>query len=159
MTLYLVFEALDAGTLDPEDPLIVSAHAASQPPTHLGLAAGDIITVADAITALAVRSANDMVVVLAERVAGDEATFAELMTFRAGDLGMSRTRFANASGLPDPGNVTDARDMAMLARAIVRHFPARYGLFATRSFEFRGGVLPTYNGFLTRSGGARKSAV
>src|SRR3546814_17859821 len=76
------------------------------------------------------------------------------MTFRAGDLGMSRTRFANASGLPDPGNVTDARDMAMLARAIVRHFPARYGLFATRSFEFRGGVLPTYNGFLTSYEGA-----
>src|SRR3546814_8402712 len=76
------------------------------------------------------------------------------MTFRAGDLGMSRTRFANASGLPDPGNVTDARDMAMLARAIVRHFPARYGRFATRSFEFRGGVLPTYNGFLPRYKGA-----
>src|SRR3546814_13703563 len=79
------------------------------------------------------------------------------MTFRAGDLGMSRTRFANASGLPDPGNVTDARDMAMLARAIVRHFPARYGLFATRRFEFRGGVLPTYNGFLTRYEGAARS--
>ncbi len=154
MTLYLVFEALDAGALDAGDRLRVSAHAAAQPPTRLGLAAGQEIAVDDAVAALIVRSANDVAVVLAEALAGDEPSFAALMTFRAADLGMSGTRFANASGLPDPGNVTNARDMALLARALLTHFPDRYPLFATTSLSWGGSSLPTYNGLLVSYAGA-----
>jgi len=154
MTLYLVFEALDSGALGEDDLLTVSGRAAAQPPTKLGVSAGSQITVDDAATALIVRSANDIAVVLAEAIAGDEPAFAELMTFRARDLGMERTRFANASGLPDPGSVTDARDMALLARALIRHFPEQADRFAARGIHFDGRLLPTYNGLLTGYAGA-----
>lgn len=154
MTVYMVFEALDAGALRGEDALPVSVRAAAQPPTKLGLAAGTTIPAGDAVEALIVRSANDVAVVLAEALAGDEASFAELMSFRAHDLGMTGTRFANASGLPDPGNVTDARDMAILARAVLMHFPGRMETFGTLSVERNGQRLPSYNGFLTAYPGA-----
>jgi D-alanyl-D-alanine carboxypeptidase len=154
MTLYLVFEALDAGDLGGEESLPVSGRAAAQPPTKLGLAAGSEIAVDDAVSALIVRSANDVAVVLAEAIAGDEATFAALMTFRARDLGMGRTSFANASGLPHAGNVTDARDMAILARALLQHFPEQADRFAMLGMSHGGRMLPSYNGLLTAYAGA-----
>ncbi|MFN4088775.1 MAG: D-alanyl-D-alanine carboxypeptidase family protein [Alphaproteobacteria bacterium] len=154
MTLYLLFEALDAGTLRPEDRLAVSARAAAQPPTRLGLAEGETIAVGEALAALAVRSANDAAMVLAEAMAGDEHSFAERMTFRARDLGMTGTRFANASGLPHPGNVTNARDMAVLARALLANFPDEALALAAPAMTVRGANLPTFNGLLTGYAGA-----
>src|SRR5690606_18939367 len=119
MTLYLVFESLRAGRLTLDQTLPVSSHAASRPPSRLGLKPGQRIRVRDAILALTVKSANDAAVVLAEAVAGTETAFARKMTAKARELGMSRTVFRNASGLPDHGQVSTARDMARLSQALI----------------------------------------
>ena len=108
MTLYLVFEEIEAKRLDLQELLAVSKQAAAQPGTELGAGAGDLLTVEQAIVAVIVRSANDAAVALAERIAGTEAAFVTRMTDRAGALGMTRTVFRNASGLPDPDQVTTA---------------------------------------------------
>jgi D-alanyl-D-alanine carboxypeptidase len=138
MTLYLLFEALDGKALRLNTPMKVSAVAASRPPSRLGLKPGDTITVRQAILALITKSANDAATVVAERLGGNEGRFAEKMTTRARALGMKRTTFRNASGLPDLSQVTTARDMAILARALVRRFPHYYGYFAEDAFEFHG---------------------
>src|SRR6185437_15248922 len=104
-------------------PLRVSARAASMPPTRLGLRAGSSIRVADAIQAIVIKSANDVAVVLGERLGGSESRFASLMTRKARQLGMTRTTFLNASGLPNPGQQSTARDLATLARHLVDDFP------------------------------------
>lgn len=154
MTAYLAFEAIELGALSLDEMLPVSAHAAAQPPTRLGLDAGDRIAARDAIAAIIVRSANDAAVVLAEALAGSEPVFAERMTRKAAALGMTGTVFRNASGLPDPDQVTSARDMAVLARALIADFPQYYEFFAARSLGFRGRTLPTYNGLLVSYDGA-----
>src|SRR5262245_24095564 len=112
MTVYLTLQAVEAGELKLDEELTVSTNAASQPPTELGLGAGDKITVEQAILAVILQSANDVAVVLAERIAGTEEAFAEKMTTQAHALGMARTEFRNATGLPDPDQVPTARDMA-----------------------------------------------
>ncbi|MES2034126.1 MAG: SPOR domain-containing protein [Pseudomonadota bacterium] len=145
MTLYLAFEAISEGRIRGGDLITVSARAASQPPTKLGIKAGDQITVDDAMKAVAVRSANDMAVALAEHLAGTEQRFAALMTLRGQELGMSNTRFANASGLPDSRNVSSARDIAILSRAVMRDFPQYYGYFSIRSYQFRGQTITNHN--------------
>jgi D-alanyl-D-alanine carboxypeptidase len=145
MTLYLAFEALSEGRIKSTDLITVSARAASQPPTKLGLAAGEQITVDDAMKAIAVRSANDMAVALAEHLAGSEQRFAALMTLRGQELGMSNTRFVNASGLPDSRQISSARDIAILSRAVMRDYPQYYGYFSIRSFEFRGRTITNHN--------------
>ena len=150
MTLYLVFEEMAAGRLRPTDMIPVSARAASMPPTKLGLRAGETISVDDAIRALATRSANDMAVALAERVGGSETRFAALMTLRAQELGMSNTNFANASGLPDSRQVSSARDIAILSRAVMRDFPQYYNYFSLRSFQFRGQTINNHNRLMAR---------
>jgi D-alanyl-D-alanine carboxypeptidase len=139
MTLYILFEELDAGRLSHRQALPVSHHAARQPPSKLGVKAGSTITVDDAIKAIAIRSANDVAVVVAEAIAGSESAFAARMTAKARDLGLNSTVFRNASGLPDPQMVTTARDMAMLARALQSRFPRESRVFATKSFS-RGGL-------------------
>jgi D-alanyl-D-alanine carboxypeptidase len=138
MTLYLLFEALESGRFSPDTELAVSATAARQPPSKIGVKAGSTIRVEDAVLALAVKSANDIAVVVAENLAGSEEAFAAQMTMKARALGMSATHFENASGLPDPGQITTARDMAILARALQRDFPGRYRVFSTREFSFEG---------------------
>lgn len=138
MTLYLLFEALDSKALRLNTPMKVSAVAASRPPSRLGLKPGDTITVRQAILALITKSANDAATVVAERLGGSEKRFAEKMTTRARALGMKRTTFRNASGLPDLSQVTTARDMAILARALVRRFPHYYGYFSADAFEYHG---------------------
>lgn len=130
MTLYLAFQALEQGALSPEERLTVSPRAAAQPPANLGLQEGDKISVQEALLATATASANDAAVVLAERIAGDEATFANHMTRQATALGMTGTRFRNASGLPDPQQYTTARDMALLAYRLLHDFPERFPLFS-----------------------------
>jgi D-alanyl-D-alanine carboxypeptidase len=138
MTLYILFEELDAGRMSRRQALTVSRHAARQPPSKLGVKAGSTITVSDAILAIAVRSANDVAVVVAEAIAGSESAFAARMTAKARELGLRSTVFRNASGLPDPGMSTTARDMAMLARALQSRFPRQSRVFSTQSFSRNG---------------------
>lgn len=138
MTLYLLFEAVESGRLNLDSPLAVSAEAASRPPARLGLPAGTSITVREAATALAVRSANDVAVVVAEGVAGSEEAFARQMNARARAIGMSRTHFVNASGLPDEGQISTARDMALLALQLRTRFPAYQNFFTLKEFRFNG---------------------
>ena len=154
MTLYLVFQAIEDGRLSLSQRVPVSKHAATRPPTKLGLKQGREITVETAIKAVITRSANDAAVVLAEAVAGTEAAFATSMNETARALGMTGSRFRNASGLPDPEQVTTARDMAILARALLADFPARYELFSARSMTYGGRRLSTTNGWLTNYRGA-----
>lgn len=145
MTLYMTFEALEAGELTLDQVLTASAEAASRPASELGLAAGDAISVEEAIRALVVQSANDVAVVLAESLAETEAEFAAAMTARAARLGMASTRFANASGLPDPQQQTTARDMARLAYALRRDFPQYWGYFAETRFVWNNRVHYNHN--------------
>lgn len=154
MTLYLAFEALSEGKVRAQDVLTVSPHAASQPPSKLGLAAGQTITLDDAMRATAVRSANDMAVAIAEHIAGSESRFTALMTQRATQLGMTQTRYYTANGLPDARQITSARDQAILARAIMRDFPQYYSYFGLHDWAYNGrnyrntnGLLPTGNGY------------
>lgn len=148
MTLYVTFEELAAGRLKLSDMLAVSAYAAAMPPTELGLGKGEKITVETAILGTITRSANDAAVVLAERIGGDETSFAGRMTATARRLGMTGSNFHNASGLPDPEQTTTARDMALLARALIRDFPQYYHFFSARSMSYLGGSLPSINAIL-----------
>jgi D-alanyl-D-alanine carboxypeptidase len=148
MTLYLLFGEIEAGRLSVADALPVSAHAARQPASKIGLRAGQTIPVRAAIDAIAVRSANDVAVVVAEAIAGSEPAFAARMTAKARELGMQRTRFTNASGLPDPAQVTTARDMAILARALQTRFPGYYAAFSQREFAWAGRTHDSTNKLL-----------
>ena len=148
MTLYLLFEAVDNGRLALKSTLKVSKRAARQPASKLGLRAGSTITVEDAIRSLIVKSANDIAVVIAETLGGTEARFAKRMTDKAWALGMSRTTFRNASGLPNRAQRSTARDMARLARAMMRDFPHRYHYFDDQRFRYRGRMHRTPNGLL-----------
>jgi D-alanyl-D-alanine carboxypeptidase len=136
MTLYLLFDALDAGRVTLDSRFVVSPRAASMPPTKLGLRAGSTIRVEDAIMALVTRSANDIACAIAENLAGSEDGFADLMTARARQFGMSRTTFHNASGLPDPEQQTTARDISMLATHLISDHPSYYHYFSRESFAF-----------------------
>jgi D-alanyl-D-alanine carboxypeptidase len=150
MTLYLLFEQLEQGRLRLDSTLRVSARAASQKPTKLGLRPGQTISVDDAIKAVVTRSANDMAVTIAEAIGGDEDHFAELMTRKAHALGMSGTRYVNASGLPDEEQVTTARDLTILGRAIQERFPRYYRYFATHAFYYAGKTIVNHNHLLDR---------
>ncbi|MET0182671.1 MAG: D-alanyl-D-alanine carboxypeptidase family protein [Caulobacterales bacterium] len=136
MTLYMLFEAIERDQITLDTPLVASRHAASQPPSRLGLRRGNSITVDQAIRALCVQSANDVAVLVAERLGGTEARFASRMTARARELGMSNTNFANASGLPNPNQRSTARDIAVLSQALWRDFPEYYHYFQTPSYTW-----------------------
>src|ERR1700722_3571546 len=133
MTLYLLFERLESGKMQLDTQMAVSEHASEQAPTKLGLRPGQTIAVEDAIKGLVTRSANDAAVVIAESIAGDEDDFAKLMTRKGHALGMSRTVYRNASGLPDDDQVTTARDQSTLGRAIQDRFPRYYRYFSTEA--------------------------
>ncbi|MCL2714789.1 MAG: D-alanyl-D-alanine carboxypeptidase [Alphaproteobacteria bacterium] len=149
MTLYLLFERLEAGRIRLDSQMPVSEHASDQAPTKLGLHAGQSIKVEDAIKGLVTRSANDAAVVIAESLGGSEEDFAQMMTHKARALGMSRTTYRNASGLPSDQQLTTARDQATLGRAIKERFPVYYRFFSTRSFAFRGRNIPNHNHLLS----------
>lgn len=153
MTLYLLFEAMERGKLRMETPLRVSEHAAAMAPSKLGVEAGRTVIVRDAMLALVTKSANDMAVVVAEALAGSEDAFAQLMTRRARALGMKSTTFTNASGLPDPDQITTARDLAVLGMAVLRDFPRQYQVFSTRDFVYEGAVHNNHNKLLGRVDG------
>jgi D-alanyl-D-alanine carboxypeptidase len=148
MTLYVAFDALKKGKLSMTQPLPVSARAAAARPSKLGLSAGSTITMQDAILAMVTKSANDAAVVVAEAVAGSEYKFSLLMTQKAKDIGMSKSNFRNASGLPNRRQLSTARDMATLAKHLLTDFPDQYKLFSTPEFEFNGQTYRNHNALL-----------
>jgi D-alanyl-D-alanine carboxypeptidase len=148
MTLYLLFERLESGKMKLDTEMDVSEHASEQAPTKLGLRPGQTIKVEDAIKGLVTRSANDAAVVIAEAIGGDESDFAKLMTRKARALGMTRTVYRNASGLPDDDQVTTARDQSTLGRAIQDRFPRYYRYFSTSVFNYHGQSIRNHNHLL-----------
>ncbi|CAN7296266.1 D-alanyl-D-alanine carboxypeptidase [Phenylobacterium sp. LjRoot219] len=148
MTLYLTFEALASGKLRLDDRVVFSPRAAAQAPTKLGVAAGDTMSVAEGIQAMAIKSANDASVAMAEKLAGSESRFTALMTLRAQELGMHNTRFVNPNGLPDTRQISSARDMAILSRALMRDYPQYYHYFSKSGFYFRGNYIKGHNRLL-----------
>jgi D-alanyl-D-alanine carboxypeptidase len=148
MTLYLLFEKIEAGKVRLDTPLNVSVHASEQAPTKLGLKPGGMITVEDAIKAMITRSANDVAVAVAENLGGDEGEFAKLMTQKARSLGMTRTTYVNASGLPDDNQITTARDQAVLGRVIQERFPRYYKYYSTAVFVYHGHAIRNHNHLL-----------
>jgi D-alanyl-D-alanine carboxypeptidase (penicillin-binding protein 5/6) len=153
MTFYLAFEALAAGRLHLDDQVVVSPLAAAQPPTKLGLRAGETISVRDALNGMAVHSANDMAVAIAEKIGGNESRFAEMMTLKAQQLGMQNTRYVNANGLPDNRQVSSARDIAILTRALLHDYPQYYGFFSQQNFTYRGKTMVNTNHLLGKMPG------
>lgn len=153
MTLYLLFEQMEKGRFTLDSKLKVSSFASSRPPSKLGLHPGDDIRVRDAILAVVTRSANDVAVTIAENIAGSEPAFAALMTKKAHQLGMSNTSYKNASGLPNPGQVTTARDLATLGRSMYERFPTYAKYFSTRAYYYRGRAIANHNHLLGRVDG------
>ena len=154
MTLYMTFDALRTGQLKMDTVLRASKKAASMPSTNLRMKKGDKIKVRDAIKALVVRSANDVAVIMAERISGSEYKFAQRMTAVARHLGMKNTTFKNASGLPNRQQTTTARDMAVLALALRRHYPEYYPYFRTQTFTYKGKKYTSHNRVMKRVSGA-----
>ncbi len=148
MTLYLLFERLETGKMKLDSEMDVSEHASEQAPTKLGLRPGQTIKVEDAIKGLVTRSANDAAVVIAETIGGDEDDFAKMMTRKAHALGMSKTVYRNASGLPNDEQVTTARDQSTLGRAIQDRFPRYYRYFSTSVFNYHGQSIRNHNHLL-----------
>ena len=148
MTLYMVFEALEAGRISLNSKVPFSANAAKEPPSKLGVGKGRSITVEQAILSLVTRSANDVATALAEYVGGSEQRFAQMMTAKARSLGMTKTTYRNAHGLPNTAQMTTARDQARLSVALRQHFPQYYGYFSTRSFKFGKQTIGNHNRLL-----------
>ena len=149
MTLYLVFQALDEGRWSLDEHLPISARAARQPASKLGLRKGRTVSVRNAIYALVTKSANDVATAIAEAMDGSDKKFARKMTAAARKLGMSRTTFRNSSGLPHSKQMSTARDMATLARALLTRYPHYYRYFATRHFTFDGVTYKNHNDLLS----------
>jgi D-alanyl-D-alanine carboxypeptidase len=154
MTLYLLFDALKHGKLTMDTPMPVSRHASLQKPTKLYLRPGQTITVDTAIRAIVIRSANDVAVVIAEALGGTESHFAVMMTQRARLMGMKNTNFHNASGLPDPLQITTAQDLAILARHLAYDFPQYFSYFALPGFTYKGTYYPTHDNLIGKYDGA-----
>jgi D-alanyl-D-alanine carboxypeptidase len=148
MTLYMLFEQIDAGKLKLDTPLHVSAEAAMQPPTKLGLKSNQMLTVEDAIKGMVTRSANDAARVVGEAIGGTEQEFATLMTEKAKALGMANTTYVNASGLPADEQITTARDQAILGRSIQDRFPELFRYFSTLNFRYHGVDIHNHNSLL-----------
>jgi D-alanyl-D-alanine carboxypeptidase len=153
MTLYLLFEQLDKGVLTLQSRIPISEHAAAQEPSKLGISAGDSLSVDEAIKAVVTRSANDVAVAIAEAIGGDESTFAQMMTRKAHALGMSRTIYRNASGLPNDEQITTAHDLTVLARATEERFPKYFHYFSTHEFDYAGEIIGNHNHLLGRVDG------
>jgi D-alanyl-D-alanine carboxypeptidase (penicillin-binding protein 5/6) len=153
MTMYMAFDALASGRLHLNDEIVVSPLAAAQPATKLGLRAGETITVENALNAMAVHSANDMAVAIAEKIGGTESRFADLMTLKAQQLGMTGTRYVNPNGLPDSRQISTAHDIAILTRAVIRDYPQYYRFFSQEQFTYRGKTMFNTNHLLGKMPG------
>jgi D-alanyl-D-alanine carboxypeptidase len=154
MTAYIAFQAIRDGKLSLEDSITCSQHALSQPPSKIGLPVGAQMSVDLALKALIVKSANDVAIMLAEKVAGSEAAFVEMMNQTAQRLGMMQTRFFNANGLPHPEQVTTARDMALLAQALLKEFPQHAYLYSLPAFKLGNRFMRSHNSLLRTFDGA-----
>ena len=154
MTLYLLFDALDSGKVRLNDQMPVSAHAAGQAPSKLNLRPGQTLDVEDAVLGLCTKSANDAAVTVSEFLGGSEPAFADMMTRKAHELGMRQTTFRNASGLPNLGQMSTARDMVTLARALIHNHPRQYHYFSTRQFTYNGATVGTHNHLMEHYEGA-----
>ncbi len=150
MTLYMTFELIELGRLNYASKIRMTEEGAAAAPSKLDLEPGEELTVLDAIKALVTKSANDVAIALAQNIGGTEANFARLMTRKARELGMPNTTFRNASGLPDPGQTTTARDMVTLGLRLQDDFPRHYRLFSTRTFSFNGKTYRNHNTLLAR---------
>lgn len=150
MTLYMVFEALHDGRLRWDQKIVMSKNGAATIPTKLGVRAGKTFTVREAVYGMAIKSANDAAEAMGDHLAGSEQRFAQAMTRKARQLGMRNTTFRNASGLPDRRQVTTARDMAVLAVALINNYPKEYAVFSQRSFSFRGHRIRGHNNLMYR---------
>ena len=150
MTLYLTFEALESKRLRLDQEITVSAHAEAQRPSKLGLGAGETLKVEAAILAVVTKSANDIAVALAEALGGSEAAFAVQMTQKARSLGMTRTTFRNASGLPNDQQMSTPRDLATLGLALIEDWPQYYHYFSRSSFSYNGQTMPNHNHLMAR---------
>lgn len=153
MTMYLAFEALGKGRLAPTSAITISRAAARQPASRLGIAAGKSLTARNALGVIAVDSANDVTVALAEKLAGSEKQFVDRMNATAQRLGLRDTHFANATGLKNKGNYTTARDMARLSLALLRRFPSNYGYFSTRKITWKTRTMRNHNHLLGKVAG------
>ena len=154
LTAYITFEAIKAGKITLETKVTVSEKAHAQPPSKVGLPVGGEMTVEMALKALIIKSANDVAVMLAEGIGGSEEKFAETMNATAKRLGMTRSHFVNPNGLPDEKQFTTARDMAVLARAIIRDFPDYMPLFAEAEMRLGRIRMGTHNSLLKTYAGA-----
>ncbi|WP_415490712.1 D-alanyl-D-alanine carboxypeptidase family protein [Acetobacter sp.] len=155
MTLYMAFRALKAGAITPDQTVPVSIHASTMEPSKLGLVPGTHLSVEEAVLALVTKSANDAACALGELIGGgDEQQFAAMMTQQARSMGMTNTTFRNASGLPDPEQMTTARDLATLGRRLIADFPEYYHYFSTESFRFHRRIIPNHNPMLKAYAGA-----
>ena len=153
MTLLLTFEALENGTLTLRDRVPMTKRAVNMSPSKIGLPLGASMKVEDAIYALVTKSANDVAVALGEKIGGNEPYFATMMTRKAREIGMSRTRFANASGWHDPAQVSSARDMAIMARYVIHRYPQYYHYFGTKNFTFQGRSYHNHNRLMSEYAG------
>lgn len=154
MTVYVVFDAIRNGEITLDTPLVYSQEAAATPPAKMGFKPGTIVTVDNALKMMVVRSSNDVTVMVAENLAGSVSAFVTRMNTTARRLGMTGSRFINPHGLPGEGQVTTARDMAVLARALYREFPQHSDLFRIGAIQFGGKTLPSYNMLIGRYPGA-----
>lgn len=154
MTIYMLLDAMESGRVNKATPILVSAHAARQPPTKIGLKPSQSIAAEAAILALVTKSANDVAAAVGEHLGGSEERFGAMMTAKAQQLGMRGTTFRNASGLPDPMQQTTARDMAILGMRLRKDFPQYYAYFSAQSFQFNGRTIRGHNRLLARIPGA-----
>ncbi len=150
MTAYIVFQKLAAGGLKLNEPVMVSEHAWRSEGSRTFIELGKPVTVEFLVLGMVVQSGNDATIALAERIAGTEETFAQLMNSNAQRLGMTGTHFENSSGLPSPNHYTTAHDMALLAIALIRDFPQFYKYFSVREFEYNGITQQNRNGLLEK---------
>ncbi|MDO9384417.1 MAG: D-alanyl-D-alanine carboxypeptidase [Hyphomicrobiaceae bacterium] len=153
MTIYMAFEEMKAGRMSEDTMLTISVNAASMAPSKLGLDVGERISLGNAIKAVVTKSANDIACAIAEAISGSEAEFARRMTKRARDIGMASTTFRNASGLPDPRQLTTARDMVTLGLRLRDDFPDRFSVFQLRSFSYGGKTYRNHNTLMNGFGG------
>lgn len=145
MTMALVFDALRSGKITQKTRLVASSHGASMPPSKVGLKPGQSITVHDALRVLATKSANDVAATVAENLGGSESRFAQMMNLKARSIGMTGTRFVNASGLHDVRQVSTARDMARLAKYLIETYPEYYSIFGLTRYQYGGKTLHNHN--------------
>lgn len=154
MTAYITFRAMRAGEISAQSPVIVSKNALSEPPSKMGFPVGTVLTVDNALKIIMVKSANDIAVALAEGVAGSEAQFIARMNAEARRLGMTQTHFANPHGLPDSGQITSARDLAILARVMLNEYPEYRDYLQIPSIKVGKRILRNYNPLVDRYRGA-----